>query len=107
MKILCFIFHQNRIINEEFDFFLGGEREGPPGGKGASIHEFLSQLFLVNMKISCLKFHTNRTMNEEFDFWGVKTPPSPEGGQDGSDFKKSKKPHTEQWPQLTTKISAF
>ena len=48
MKILCFKFDKNRTINEEFDFFEG---EGPPGGKRASIHRFLSYLFLVNISI--------------------------------------------------------
>ena len=46
MKMICFKFDKNPIINEEFDF---SEEEGPPGGKGASIHKFLSQLFLVNI----------------------------------------------------------
>ena len=51
--MLSFKFHQNRTINEEFDYF-DGEREGPPGGKGASIHKFLSQLFLVYIGKCCV-----------------------------------------------------
>ena len=31
MKMLCFKFHQNRPINEKFDFFEG-EGGGAPGG---------------------------------------------------------------------------
>ena len=54
MKILWFKFHQNSTINKEFEFFWGGEREGPPGGKGASIHKCLSQLFLVNIRKYCV-----------------------------------------------------
>ena len=43
MKMLCFKFHQNRPINEEFDFFEeGGER--PPEGMGAPIPKFISGL---------------------------------------------------------------
>ena len=48
MKVLCFKFHQNRTINEEFNFFEG-EGEGHPGDKGTPIHKFLSQLLLVNI----------------------------------------------------------
>ena len=44
--MLCFKFHQNRPINEEFKFIeVGG---GAPGEKRAPIHKFLSQLLLVN-----------------------------------------------------------
>ena len=39
MKMLCFKFHQNRPIKEEFDFFEGGQ--GTPMGKGILIHKFL------------------------------------------------------------------
>ena len=45
----CFKFQQNRIINEEFHFFEGGGEEGPPGGKGAPIHKFLTKLLLVSI----------------------------------------------------------
>ena len=48
MKMLCFKFHQNRPINEEFDFFDEGAKR-PPGGKGVPIHKFISQLLLVNI----------------------------------------------------------
>ena len=48
MKMLCFKFHQNRPINEEFDFFEGGGG-GPPGGEGAPIYKFLSKLLFVNI----------------------------------------------------------
>ena len=42
--MLCFKFQQNRIINEEFNYFEEG-----PAGKGAPIHNFLSQSLLVNI----------------------------------------------------------
>ena len=29
--------------------FLRGEEDGPPGGKGAPIRRFLSQLFMINI----------------------------------------------------------
>ena len=50
MKVLCFKLHQNRPVNEEFDFFFffEGRREAP-GGEGATIHKSLSQLLLVNI----------------------------------------------------------
>ena len=41
MKMLCFKFHQNCTLNEEFDFFEGGKEE-TPGGKEAPLHKFLS-----------------------------------------------------------------
>ena len=56
--MLCFKFHKNHSINEEFDFFEGEEegdprdrdpREGDPRGMGALIHKFSSQLLLVNI----------------------------------------------------------
>ena len=47
--MLHFKFHQNRTINEEFDFFEGGGGGGAAGGQGAPIHKFLSQLLLVNI----------------------------------------------------------
>ena len=47
--MFCLKFKQNFTINEEFDYFEGrAGRERPPGGKGAPIHKFLSQLLLVN-----------------------------------------------------------
>ena len=46
MKMLCLNFQENHIVNEELDFFEG---EGSPGGKGDTIHENRSQLFLVNI----------------------------------------------------------
>ena len=50
IQMLCFQFHQNRTMKEEFDFFgEGGGGEGLPGGKGAPIHKFLFQLILVNI----------------------------------------------------------
>ena len=39
-------FHQNRLVNEEFDFFREG---GLTGGNGAPIHKFISELLLVNI----------------------------------------------------------
>ena len=47
--MFCFKFLQNRTINEEFDFFEGEGEEGPPESKVAPIHQFLSQLLLVNI----------------------------------------------------------
>ena len=44
-----FKFQQNRILNEEFDFWKG---EG--GGQGDSILKFEYELFLV--KMVCFKF---------------------------------------------------
>ena len=41
MKMYCFIFQQNRTINEEFDFLEGGGRRGLQGGKGAPINIFI------------------------------------------------------------------
>ena len=38
MKMLCLKFHQNHPINEEFDFFEGGE------GKGKKYEEIRSTL---------------------------------------------------------------
>ena len=49
--MLYFKFHQNRPINEEFYFFEGGG-EGPPGGEGAPIYKFLSELLFVKFQIS-------------------------------------------------------
>ena len=53
MKLLCFKFHQNHTINEEF-YFFEGRREGFPGGMGAPINKFLSELLLLK--------------NDEFEF---------------------------------------
>ena len=41
MKMLCSKFHQNRPINEEFDF-LGGQilSEGPEGVRGTRFQKF-------------------------------------------------------------------
>ena len=63
--------------------FLRGER--PPGGKGAPIHIFISELLLVNILKCCVS-----NLNLKF-----------------FDFKKSKNPHTERWSQPTAKISVF
>ena len=63
MKILCFKFHQNRPINEEFDFFE--ERRGGRDPRGVGIErvrEFIN--FYLNYSSSirkCLKIG---------DFWG-------------------------------------
>ena len=43
MKLLCFKFQQNRIINEEFDLEEGG------GGQGDPIHKFECRLLLINI----------------------------------------------------------
>ena len=51
MKMLYFKFHQNQPINEEFYFFEGGGK-GPPGGEGAPIYKFLSELLFVKFQIS-------------------------------------------------------
>ena len=47
MKMFCFKFHENQQVNEEFVFLIGGG--GVPGGNGAPIHKFVSQLLLVNI----------------------------------------------------------
>ena len=65
--MLCFIFQQNRTINDEFDFFEGG-REG--GMKRTPIYKILILIIIGKyMKIWCFKFHQNRAINKEFDFW--------------------------------------
>ena len=64
----------NLIISFVCMFFLPlgaqtGAQEGPPGGKGAPIHKFISSIILSkHMKMFCLKFNQNRTINKEFDF---------------------------------------
>ena len=100
---MCFKFHQNRTIIDEFNFFEEGEGGGAMG-KGTPIDKF--QLLLVNlMKMLSLRFNLNRTINEEFDFWGVKAL----RGRQGHPISKIRKknPHTERWFQPTPKISAF
>ena len=50
---MCFKFHQNPPINEEFDFFEGGGG-GPPGVEGAPIYKFISQLLFLNILKCCV-----------------------------------------------------
>ena len=46
MKTLCFKFHQNRAINEEF-YFWGGKiiSEGPKGGRVARFQKIEKSLY--------------------------------------------------------------
>ena len=99
MKILCSKFHQNRPINEEFDFL---RREGGPLS-----YISISIIIGEHMKILCFKFHKNRSINEEFDFWGGKFFLWVPRGAEWPDYKKSKSPYTERWSQPTAKISSF
>ena len=40
MKMLCFKFHQNRTINEEFNFWGDQILSGGPGGRGTRFEKF-------------------------------------------------------------------
>ena len=72
--MLCFKFHKNRTINEEFDFFEGNG--SPHGVRGLPFINLYLNYFCKYMKMLCFKFHKNRPINEEFDFF--------DGGGEGS-----------------------
>ena len=61
MKMLRFKFHQNRTINEEFDFF--------EAGKGTHLQISILINIGKHMEILHHKFQQNRTINEELDFY--------------------------------------
>ena len=78
MKVLCFKFHKNRTINEEF-FFLRGRGGGP-----LFINSYLISIIIgEHLKMLCLKFKQNFTINEEFDYFegsaGRERPPGGKG----------------------------
>ena len=66
MKVLCFKIHQNRPINEKYDF-LGGGRSLQGVMRPLCINFYLN--IGKHMKMLRFKFHQNRTINEKFDFF--------------------------------------
>ena len=88
---------------KNWTFLRGGG--GPQGGKGASIHRFISQLLLVNIwKCNVSNFIKNRTINEEFDCWGVK---APRGGQEDPISKIQKSPIQNSSPNPHSKFQHY
>ena len=70
MQSFCFKFHQNRTINEEFDFLDGKGSQGVWGGSYSWI--LISIIIGKHTQLFCSKFHQNRTINVKFDFWAAK-----------------------------------
>ena len=89
---MCFKFQQNRTINEQFDFLMGGRgKQGVP--RGQRLPAFLIPLVLLVTVWKCwfLKFNLNRKLYEEFDFWrGKILLGGPEGGR-GTRYQKFEK----------------
>ena len=70
MKMLCFKYHQNRAINEEFDFFFWG------GGGGVCIFLIGTEpIFLHDKKyMQKVEVGKNDNMSPHFIKWGDKSP---------------------------------
>ena len=107
--MLCFKFHRNRPINEEFDFWGGLIISGGlEGGRETRFQKILIQNGGLNPhqkfqhSNSIRKCSKNRGAKPSFG--GCFRPPNRGGGGEGSDYKTEKMVHGDRWEERVSQI---